>query len=66
MGVNPFEEMDDDNPLSDDHCDGEDKWFPFGPSCDDGGKKVPCFIVNSEYGSITSELLSAMLTHGSR
>ena len=34
-----------------------------GPSCDVGGKKVPCFICNSENGSITSELLCSMLKH---
>jgi len=63
MGVNPFANIDEDNLLTDNHCDGEDKYFSMGPSCDVGGKKVPCFICNSENGSITSELLCSMLKH---
>ena len=63
MGVNPFADMDNNNLLADDHCDGEDKWFLMGPSCNVNGMKVPCFVCNSENGSITSELLHSMLKH---
>ena len=62
MGMNPFAEF-EDSLLSDKNCDEKDKWFPYGPACDVRGKKVPCFISHSEIGSITSELLVAMLKH---
>ena len=62
MGVNPFAEViDDEDPLSEEHCDGEEKWFPFGPSCNIHGKNVLCFVCSTENGSITSELLGNML-----
>ena len=64
MGVNPFAEvLDDEDPLGEHHCDGEDKWFPFGPSCNVRGTNIPCFVCNSESGSITSKLLGKMLLH---
>ena len=64
MGVNPFADViDDEDPLSEEHCDGEEKWFPFGPSCNIHGKNVLCFVCSTENGSITSELLGNMLRH---
>jgi len=41
MGVNPFAEVDEAT-LSDENCDGEDKWF-----CEARGEKVPCFVGHS-------------------
>ena len=61
MGVNPFAEVDNNNPLTNDHYDGEDKWFPMGPSCIVNGMKVPCFICNSDNGRIASKLLHSIL-----
>ena len=33
MGVNPFAEVVEELDLSDENCNGEDKWFPYGPTC---------------------------------
>ena len=33
MGVNPFAETEENASLSDENCNGKEKWFPFGPSC---------------------------------
>ena len=63
MGVNQFADMDDNNLLADDHCDGEDKWFPYWPTCQVRDMNVPCFVGHLESGSISSELLAAMLKH---
>ena len=63
MGVNPFAEVVEELDLSDENCNGEDKWFPYGPTCQVGDMNVPCFVGHSESGSISSELLAAMLKH---
>jgi hypothetical protein len=40
---------------------GDGKQYPFGPVCVFKGKTIPCFCCCSESGSITAELLTAML-----
>ena len=51
MGINPFVEViDDEDPLSEEHCDGEEKWFPFGPSCNIHGKNVHVLFVALRMG----------------
>ena len=62
MGVNPFARVEEATLLKE-NCDKEDKWFPYGLTCNVQGKKIPCFIGHSESGSITSELLASMLKH---
>jgi hypothetical protein len=42
---------------------GDGKTYPYGPVCVFKGKEVPCFCCNSESGSITGELLTAMLKY---
>ena len=42
---------------------GEGKTYPFGPACMFQGKEVPCYCCNSESGSITGHLLTAMLRY---
>ena len=42
---------------------GDDKPYPFGPSCLFKGKKVPCYCCCSESGSINGTILKDMLAY---
>jgi len=42
---------------------GDNKPYPFGPTCTFNGKEIPCFCCNSESGSITGPLLTSMLSY---
>jgi hypothetical protein len=73
-GFNPFSEDAQDvcgdemkelqeeiSATKDDHSNGADRMFPFGPTCTFNGVTVPTFVTCSKNGSITSQLLTSML-----
>jgi hypothetical protein len=47
--------------MKDEHSNGIDRMFPFGPTCTFNGVLVPTFATCSKNGSITSQLLTNML-----
>jgi hypothetical protein len=47
--------------MKDEHSNGVDRMFPFGPTCSFNGTAVPTFVTCSKNGSITSQLLTNML-----
>jgi hypothetical protein len=47
--------------MKDEHGNGVDRMFLFGPTCTFNGIEVPTFVTCSKNGSITSQLLSNML-----
>jgi hypothetical protein len=48
--------------MKDEHSNGVDRMFPFGPTCSFNGTEVPTFFVTcSKNGSITSQLLTSIL-----
>jgi hypothetical protein len=47
--------------MKDEHSNGVDRMFPFGPTCTFIGVEVPTFVTCSKNGSITSQLLANML-----
>jgi hypothetical protein len=49
------------NAMKDEHSNGADRMFPFGPTCTFNGVTVPKFVTCSKNGSITSQLLTSML-----
>jgi hypothetical protein len=48
------------NAMKDEHSNGADRMFPFGPTCTFNGVEVPTFVTCSKNGSITSQLLTSM------
>jgi hypothetical protein len=48
--------------MKDEHSNGVDRMFPFGPTCSFNGSDVPTFVTCSRNGSITSHLLTNMLS----
>jgi hypothetical protein len=48
--------------MKDEHSNGVDKMFRFGPTCTFNGSQVPTFGTCSKNGSITSQLLTNMLS----
>jgi hypothetical protein len=48
--------------MKDEHSNGVDRMFPFGPTCTFNGSQVPTFITCSKNDSITSQLLTNMLS----
>jgi hypothetical protein len=48
--------------MKDEHSNGVDRMFPFGPTCTFNGSQVPTFIACSKNDSITSQLLTNMLS----
>jgi hypothetical protein len=48
--------------MKDEHSNGVDLMFPFGPTCTFNGSQVPTFVTCSKNGSITSQLLTNMLS----
>jgi hypothetical protein len=48
--------------MKDEHSNGVDHIFPFGPTCTFNESQVPTFITCSKNGSITSQLLTNMLS----
>ncbi len=61
-GFDQFAVWVDDDENYEGNC-GEGETYPFGPKCMFRGKEVPCFCSNSESGSITGQLLTAMLLY---
>jgi hypothetical protein len=49
------------NEMKDEHSNGTDRMFPFGPTCTFNGVEVPTFVTCSKNGSINSQLLTLML-----
>jgi hypothetical protein len=47
--------------MKDEHSNGVDRLFPFGPTCSFNGTEVPTFFTCSKNGIITSQLLTNML-----
>jgi hypothetical protein len=47
--------------MKDEHSNGADRMFPFGPTCTFNGVEVPTFVMYSKNDSITSQLLTSML-----
>jgi hypothetical protein len=47
--------------MKDEHSNGVDRMFPFGPTCTFNGIEVPTFVTCIKNGSITSQLLTSML-----
>jgi hypothetical protein len=48
--------------MKDEHSNGLDCMFPFGPTCSFNGSEVPTFVTCSKNGSIISHLLTDMLS----
>jgi hypothetical protein len=48
--------------MKDEHRNGVDRMFSFGPACTFNGSQVPTFFTCSKNGSITSQLLTNMLS----
>jgi hypothetical protein len=48
--------------MKDEHSNGADRMFPFGPTCTFNGVQVPPFATCSKNSSITSQLLTNMLS----
>jgi hypothetical protein len=49
------------NAMKDEHSNGADRMFPFGPTCNFNGVTVPTLVMCSKNGSITSQLFTSML-----
>jgi hypothetical protein len=49
--------------INDEKNFGKDKYFPSGPTCNFRGKKIPYLPLSSPSGSITGELLVAILSY---
>jgi hypothetical protein len=47
--------------MKDEHSNGVDRIFPFGPTCTFNGIQVPTFVTCSKNGNFTSQLLTNML-----
>jgi hypothetical protein len=61
-GFDPFAERIESEENFEENC-GEDKPYPFGPTCVFNAKEVPCFCCNLEGGSINGALLTSMLRY---
>jgi len=61
-GFDPFAEWIGSEDNIEENC-GDNKPYPFGPTCTFNGKEIPCFCCNSESGSITGPLLTSMLSY---
>jgi hypothetical protein len=48
--------------MKDEHNNGVDRIFPFGPPCTPNGVEVPTFVTCSKNGSITRQLLTKMVS----
>jgi hypothetical protein len=49
------------NAIKDEHSNGANIMFPFGPTCTLNGVEVPTFVTCSKNGSITSQLLTSTI-----
>jgi hypothetical protein len=61
QGIDPFAAWEGEEREIEKNSGSIGKRHPFGPTCMFNGKEVPCFCCCSKSGSITSELLVAML-----
>jgi hypothetical protein len=48
--------------MRDEHSNGVNRMFPFGPTCSFNGSEVPTFVTCSKNGIITSQLFTYMLS----
>jgi hypothetical protein len=66
MGIQPWCKIEGEGLLEDNiqaNINGVNKYFPFGPTCEVDGKKIPTLVTCSENGGITPAILVEALKH---